>query len=463
MSGGPVWPHCDRHCPSGNALWQTGSRRAAKHHGVSNLATDPRHFFHPLCHNLACGFVPKALTKKHKPLEVKIILIGRPGDPIHFDGLDHDVLCNDHVAVLPAGNVRTVPSPLESLFTGPGQTTNLAVSYLESLFIEPGTLTKLAIICPLDRRVDVTPILDVAKTLKAQDCNLDLQGAYVSGTHFERLVREWTDVALVGCAIGPGWWKSKGPESVCRVLVINSCTVSPSREGKIGRGSWPTLEWLWLNEDVFDRELQSKGAINTGPIPSHQSKWSRDTSPLMRCLWNGRSEDTQMRACRDVSVLTGLPPSDNLHRLDLSESPLTEEVFDWIVSNRNLTSIDLSWRPGFRIPWHKLKKLRKLRSLGVVGTTFSDADLAKVAQATRLRCLTAYYTDLTPASWPLAFSMPSLGQIWVSVGMLEGALPAGLPETTKLKEVVALNVGPQHMEYLRRLLERYPNVKMFEM
>ena len=42
-------------------------------------------------------------------------------------------------------------------------------------------------------------------------------------------------------------------------------------------------------------------------------------------------------------------------------------------------------------------------------------------------------------------------------------IAAGLPQDTLLEEVVALNVGPKHVEYLQRLLEPYPTVKSFEM
>ncbi len=115
------------------------------------------------------------------------------------------------------------------------------------------------------------------------------------------------------------------------------------------------------------------------------------------------------------------------------------------------------------MPWESLAKLRKLKVLDVVGSPFDDDHLAHVLQHIKLRGMRTYYTKLTPASWPTVLSNSSLRGVWVSTEMLEGALPENMPDTTSIREVVTMNVGFKHLDYLKELLKPYPNVKTFNM
>ncbi len=141
-------------------------------------------------------------------------------------------------------------------------------------------------------------------------------------------------------------------------------------------------------------------------------------------------------------------------------SPVTPKILEWVAGNSNLTRLDLVWRPGVRLPWGALKRLKRLCDLDVSDSPFDDADLKVVVQFSKLRTLTAYYTNLTPASWPLILSSPGLRSFWGATEMSGHEEPEGLPETTRLKLFIAMNA---RTEWFEQLLSRYPQVKIFQM
>jgi len=160
-----------------------------------------------------------------------------------------------------------------------------------------------------------------------------------------------------------------------------------------------------------------------------------------------------------IEFLASLPNCNSL-RLMCLNSPVTPKILEWVAGNSNLRILDLAWCPGVRLPWRELKRLRRLSDLDVSDSPFDDADLKAAVQFSKLRTLTAYYSDLTPASWPVVLRWPSLRSFWGSTEMSGHEEPEGLPETTQLKKFVALNA---RTEWFERLLSRYPHVKIFQM
>jgi hypothetical protein len=120
----------------------------------------------------------------------------------------------------------------------------------------------------------------------------------------------------------------------------------------------------------------------------------------------------------------------------------------------------MAWRPGTRLPWSELRRLKGLKSLDVSDSPFDDEDLKSLVQFSKLRTLVAYYSNLTPASWPVVLSLPSLRSFWVSMEMSGDEEPEGLPESTQLRKFVALNA---RTEWFERLFSRYPHVKLGNM
>jgi len=76
-----------------------------------------------------------------------------------------------------------------------------------------------------------------------------------------------------------------------------------------------------------------------------------------------------------------------------------------------------------------------------------------------IKVIRAYYTGITPEAWPAILSWTTMRQFWGSQELC-GEIQAELPETTHLKEFVALNA---RTEWFERFLSRYPNLKVVEM
>jgi hypothetical protein len=176
-------------------------------------------------------------------------------------------------------------------------------------------------------------------------------------------------------------------------------------------------------------------------------------------LWSETLEDVCVNNLDNVEFLASLPNGKSL-RLMCLNSPVTPGILEWVAGNSNLRMLDLIWRPGVRLPWGTLKRLRRLNYLDVSDSPFDDADLKAVVQFSKLRTLMAYYTKLTPASWPVVLSWPGLRSFSGATEMSGGEEPEGLPETTQLKEFVAMNA---RTEWFEQLLSRYPNIKIFRM
>ncbi|MBA3726465.1 MAG: hypothetical protein H0W86_08435 [Armatimonadetes bacterium] len=305
-------------------------------------------------------------------------------------------------------------------------------------------------------------MLDAVEGLVTGDTVIHLHGAFVSAMLLDRLLTQWTDVNLVGCALAKNWWRTPKRPRQCRTLWLQNCTACQPPNLVIGCSSWPELNWLSVDEGYWDPDL-NKGAIPPEESLSHTSSFPASTSHILNAFHSSNLESLFVYNCKDISFLRHLPASKRIRDIYLDGSPYSEEIFDWITSQKGLQQFSISWKPDTPIPWERLSRLPKLRSLDVTGTSFSDEDLAEVAKYTRLSVIHAFYTELTPASWPLVFAMPALKQVLVSTEMLHGPIPSGLPQDTLLEEVVALNVSAKHMEYLQRLLEPYPTVKSFEM
>ena len=129
-------------------------------------------------------------------------------------------------------------------------------------------------------------------------------------------------------------------------------------------------------------------------------------------------------------------------------------------AHRRIKDLTLAWEKGVRLDWRSLSKLKYLRSLDVSNTHFDDIDLETLAGSVKLRTLSAYYASITPACWTFVLRWTSLRGFWASTQAMDGEVTGDLPETTALREVVAMNA---RLEPFQRLLARYPNVELVQM
>jgi len=339
----------------------------------------------------------------------------------------------------------------------PAEVTPLAHEFISWVGLSLN-IYEATIVCPLTEPCDLNPVLDALNKHVLDEARISLYGAFVPSSLLNRLFSEWGQVELIGCALGEDWWLPPTDARRCAALSLTNCTAFPSQTIEYGCASWCELEVLFVNEGVWDASLASPNEYG----PTHDSGFPAGTAAIVTAFSHPGLNQLSVNWCPNVSFLTSLPVS-NLSDIWLSGSPTDNQVLAWIANHPCLGHVSISWKPGTKLDWGLLGKMRKLRGLDVASSTFSDSDLATVATHTRLRVIWGYYTNLTPASWPLVLSMRWLKQIWVSTEMLHGPMPTGLPPTTKLVEVVSLNVGQPHLEYLKKLLEPYPLVKTCEM
>lgn len=317
----------------------------------------------------------------------------------------------------------------------------------------------MSIVCPLGVQADIGSILDAVEGRLSDDADLTIHGGFIGARMFDRIVRHSPSVTLVGCTLGRGWWRLPKRARRCVRIYLQSCAASESPGLTLGCAAWPELSRLTVDEGQWDPELHSRNAMPHDPVPKDKSSPSGCTAWFIRAFSGPNLEALSVFDCPDVSFLQYLPTLTKLQELALSGCPADGETVEWATDQPELRSLDLSWKPGTVLPWYHLAKLRKLRELTVVDARFTDEDLEEVAKFSSVGTLHAWYTDLTNTSWPLVLSMPKLRSFWVSTEMLVGEIPSSLPAETRLREVVAMNVGEAHLEYLRELLSRYPNVK----
>lgn len=388
--------------------------------------------------------MPRMRKTEPRPVEVLFVL-RRPGGPLNLTGCD----CNngfygeDHLAIVSPEDIEQVAEPFVRGITWQNK------------------IGQLNIVCPLEDKCDITPILNMVRDRVTPQASLRLHGALVSAELLARILSEWLWVDLVGCELGEGWAQKPRSDRRCQTLELGHCTAAADKL-TVGCAAWPALQRLSIDEDIWDATLYSPNSIMPEGGKVHRSAFPPGTASFAKAFGHAELDQLQVSHCPDISFLAEMPPS-NATSLTFDGSPMDNTLLAWVASHRKVLDIDISWKPDIKLHWRLLGPMRKLRSIDVTGSPFSDEDLAELAPHTRLKVIWCYYTRLTPASWPLVFSMPSLRQIWVSTEMLEGPMPSGLPPSTNLIEVVSMNVGHEHTEYLKKLLDPYPNVLTHDM
>lgn len=287
-------------------------------------------------------------------------------------------------------------------------------------------------------------------------CGLVVDGFRITSEQFRRLTAQFEHVSFVRCHFGKGWWLS-GPNRKCQSLTLDSCTGACPGKPTVGGASWSALSFLGVHGPGRPVALRRRGI---SPVdPANRDLTETIARDAVAALWSETLEDISVINLGSIEFFPSLPNCKSLRSMCLI-SPVSPRILEWVAGNSNLTRLDLLWRPGVRLPWGTLKRLRRLNYLDVSDSPFDDADLKAVVQFSKLRTLMAYSTKLTPASWPVVLSWPGLRSFSGATEMSGGEEPEGLPETTRLKEFVAMNA---RTEWFEQLLSRYPNVRIFRM
>ncbi len=287
-------------------------------------------------------------------------------------------------------------------------------------------------------------------------CSLLIDGFRISGEQFRRLTAQFEDLSFVRCHFKRGWWLSE-PNRKCHSLTLESCTGVRQVTNTVGCASWSALKYLGVRGPGLSLDLQRSG--KWPEYPANRELTEPFAEELVAAFWSDSLEHVNVSELLSIDFLASLPNCKSMWWMSLY-SPVTPKVFEWLAGNSSLKTLDMVWRPGTRLPWSELSRLRGLKSLDVSDSPFDDEDLKSIVQVSKLRCLEAYYSNLTPASWPVILSWPSLRSFWVSMEMSGDEEPEGLPESTQLQQFVALNA---RIEWFERLLSRYPHVKIGNM
>ncbi|MFZ4507427.1 MAG: hypothetical protein ACOYON_07000 [Fimbriimonas sp.] len=287
-------------------------------------------------------------------------------------------------------------------------------------------------------------------------CSLLIDGFRVSGDQFRRLTAQFEHLLFVRCHFGRGWWQS-GSDRKCQTLSLESCTGTFPGRTDVGGAGWSALSFLGIHGPGRSIPLRTSGIWPE--YPANRELTEPFARAAVAALWGDSLDNVCVNDLDSIEFLTSLPSLKTLESMSLA-SPVSPGILEWVGGNPNLKSLDLAWIPGVSLPWSELRRLKRLRYLDVTDSPFDDADLRDLIRNTKLRTLRAYYANLTPASWPAILSWPSLRSFWASMEMSGDEEPEGMPETTQLKEFVALNALTAWFE---RLLSRYPNVKIDSM
>lgn len=288
---------------------------------------------------------------------------------------------------------------------------------------------------------DLDIVLDAVEPQLCAKSSITLGGFRISAPQFQSLTERFEDVHLVGCHLMRGWWKPVTEDRPCKNLTLDLCTGASPPDDRVGTSGWPSLKRLYLDTGSEGDSVEQFAAV------------------CVRCFWHERLRDLNLQLEGPLDFLTPLPPSRSLTSLGLW-SAVSPSVFAWLLNFKSLDDLAVTWEPGVHLNWRELRHLKRLRLLNVTYSPLDDAQLREIATHPRLRSVHAYSTKLTPASWPVILSWLSLRQFWGSTELSGGPIPAGLPETTTLREFVALNA---RTEWFEGMLSRYPNVKVVQM
>ena len=288
-------------------------------------------------------------------------------------------------------------------------------------------------------------------------CSLLIDGFRITGEQFRRLTAQFERLMFVRCHFARGWWLPKSAAK-CKSLTLESCSGAEAPTNRACGAGWHALRTLEVRGASPPMELR-RGGIYTLCYDANRDLTEPFARDAIAVFWGEHLIEVDVNDQRSVDFLTSLPNLKSLTWMCLRSS-VSPSVFEWAARNSNLRMLDLAWRPDVRLPWSELKRLKRLSFLDVSYSPLDDADVQAIVQFSKLQTLRTYYSNATPASWPVVLSWSCLRSFWGSMEMSGDEEPEGLPETTHLKLFIAMNA---RTEWFEQLLSRYPQVRIFQM
>jgi hypothetical protein len=329
---------------------------------------------------------------------------------------------------------------------------------LDTMLIEP--LTEFAVLGCGSSSLLLNIVLNQAKERFGTETSTTIAQFDVDSDAFALITETSSDVSFDNCRFGEGWWLQPTTSKSCEHLQFTNCSGPIPEEIELGQAAWEKLTSLWIDENVEAKHLYPRADLKCNFGTPHVESSSELTPYLVKAFWNPNLDSLRLNHCKSAAWIVDFPPKDSLTTLDWNNTPVSNLEFGWICAHRRIKDLTLAWEKGVRLDWRSLSKLKYLRSLDVSATHFDDIDLETLAGSVKLRTLSAYYTSITPACWKFVLRWTSLRGFWASTEAMNGEVTGDLPETTTLREVVAMNA---RLEPFERLLARYPNVELVQM
>lgn len=354
---------------------------------------------------------------KTKPPKSVVINVARKRNPNLHDGL-YECVADLVVEMRPADLEKPWPESLKGTFES------------VRLSAHRGTAAQLQ------------HLLDQMLPRLKPDATMDIEGFEIRGDQFQRLLRECDSLMLSNCRFGRGWWLPvQGAR--CDSISFWGCT-GVTRPASPTTPTAPVTSITLSTTSMWDTHIKrTPHSFVTQLVTSFASE---NLESL--CLsWLASSD-----------FVAELPDCPKL--TDLMVDRLTPESFAWIVRQKRLGRLAISWDKGVTLPLQDLSRLRRLRSLSVEGSACDDDDLLTIRAHTRLRHVSAYYSKLTACSWPTILDWPGLRSFWGSQELASDEPILGLPAESSLREFVGLNV---RIKWFQKFLARYPNIEVVEM
>ncbi len=337
---------------------------------------------------------------------------------------------------------------------------DLAPEFFEHVWWRECDEHGLEIVCPTSSNVDLAPILLAAENRKAKCNQITVLFAHLERETLKLLLEHWDSVNLIGCALGEGWWDLAHVTKKCTCLSFDGCAVASPPNLATGRAAWGGLSSLRIDERCFDRRLHSDRCFEPDPIPRHESSYASNPHSLLKAFWGCGIQDLSISDWAESPRLHELHPPSGLEWVSITGTPTSVEDFVWLTECSTIENLALSWLPETRMPWEWLGKLNALRFLDLSSSQCTDDDLSVILDHTSLSTIHLYYSRASNACLAKLLSTKSMRMVWASAEVFSGEVPADLPETSRVRELVALNGG---LNYARQVAKRYPRMTVSEM
>ena len=373
-----------------------------------------------------------------KPTSLLVILKGRK--PIDQASLSLDLMIHDHLALFSSSDLTPVTN--ES-----GTLASPLSAWRKNTCTNGKPIDKVQIRATNGTSNQLKSLLEEIKLIVSDNPSIQLTGFKISGSTFQLLLTIFESIKLIECSLGRGWWLPTTIQKCSHLSVIETNGVAPPTE-RSHRRPKSRIKSLSTSSRTISSDIEGKIGRNC---------CSDFCNSFLGEFWGTEIESLSIGGDSWEELAQMVVPL-NLKTIELY--PVTEEAFAWVVRNSNLENMSLFWDEDTHLPWHKIKTLKSLKSLYVMETPLTDAEFEVISDNSQLALVMAYYTKLTSRSIPTLLRWSSLRCFWGSDHMIGPINLLDLPETTNLKEFVALNARTQ---WFREFFKGYPNLTVVEM